>query len=1008
MQITDYEHLPLLAVFNKHGLSAFASTTTTRTTYAMTLPVTKRKGEHKFKLDIDSAVLECRGARSNYDIAELELVSTIPALSPVKAIHDIMHQLKIDKSCLDQSLNGKLVEALLRHNRPHYDILARKGIVEVLPENFSAVDGGKGQNEQQQATPDEILDEFLDISDADFNVNLAEHIKQTQIKVKAAMEDLHGSRQLHYGADRMYKDACLRFPGHRIPQTYFRDYVSKCAGCQKSRLQKDKLFLEQVRTLKANAKPRSAVCIDRVTITPESANGYKTAIVVADLFTRLVRVYPVKEYTSASVADCLKDWIITYGAYDVVQSDPGSDILGGAVDAINHRWKMGRKISLVDRHESNGNERLIQEILRHLRTLVDDDRAKHLWDTPDYIGFVTFCINNQVNRETGLAPFIATFGDRDEAFFSLPEVDQYAPSSAREYVNKLNKSLELVRQLNSEYQMKIHAERIAKTPSETHNQFREGDLIWFRRKERIDKDGKLFSRNKGPYKVISMRRNDVKCEHIVNKQVKTFHVSDVMPVNLDTPVEELYEVAKRDSNEYEVISVTNFRGDPMKRGDELQFLVLFEGDTEPIWQKWSLDLVKNDKVQEFCKEHICLEVLLMTAVEAQKLVSKLRLDTIASSGIGIDDIVYVDLKTWSMADGGAWYESLELPQAYEKRYVVQGKYVKAKNGDKGRQIGIYFDVFSERQDQNMSFVRWYGSCKELASDMILVDEDFILRYPQVLGKSKVKGRKVTFEPLENKKLFKSGSVVMRKRSIKNTEGETEDYLYFGPLVVDKQDGRAISYHHVNSYRHTGVAVDTELVEVTDQNERVFQRRQLSFGCKLDLVVKGYEGDPLSRKDMIFIVQFKPDGKDEFMSYNFDLTERDLFKQFCQSRKALWFILREEKEARSWQKTLDNQEMTKWSIGDSIYMDVRALGSSNWYQGINLPDYQSKTYIIKGTVKKFLSGKKKIQIQFDIYTDVSTFGGFALWIYSFTENENLEDYVLIDKSNVAKEFIGVLL
>jgi hypothetical protein len=308
----------------------------------------------------------------------------------------------------------------------------------------------------------------------------------------------------------------------------------------------------------------------------------------------------------------------------------------------------------------------------------------------------------------------------------------------------------------------------------------------------------------------------------------------------------------------------------------------------------------------------------------------------------------------------------------------------------------------------MSFVRWYGSCKELASDMVLVDEDFILRYPQVLGKSKAKGRKVTFEPLENKKLFKSGSVVMRKRSIKSTEGETEDYLYFGPLVVDKQDGRAISYHHVNSYRHTGVAVDTELVEVTDQNERVFQRRQLSFGCKLNLVVKGYEGDPLSRKDMIFIVQFKPDGKDEFMSYNFDLTEQDSFKQFCQSRKALWFILREEKEARSWQKTLDSQEMTKWSIGDSIYMDVRALGSSNWYQGINLPDYQSKTYIIKGTVKKFLSSKKKIQIQFDIYTDVSTFGGFALWIYSFTENENLEDYVLIDKSNVAKEFIGVLL
>ena len=1008
LKLVDHEHLPLTAVLRKHNFTAFSSITTTRTSYKMSLPVTKRKGSHEFKLDIDSAVLECNGATSSYDVAELELVTTTPAFSPVKAIHDIMDQLKIDKSCLEQSLNGKLVEALLRHDRPHYDALAKHGIVEAVPPNFSA-NGGKGQSEQQNTARIEVLEEFADINDADFGEDLAEHIRQTQAKVKAAMEELHGSRQLHYGADRMYKDACLRFPGHRIPQVYFKDYVAKCAGCQKSRLQKDKLFLEQVRTLKANAKPRSAVCIDRVTITPESANGFKTAIVIADLFTRLVRVYPVKEYDSASVADCLKDWIITYGAYDVVQSDPGSDILGGAVDAINHRWKMGRKVSLVDRHESNGNERLIQEILRHLRTLVDDDRAKHLWDTSDYIGFVTFCINNQVNRETGLAPFIATFGDRDEAFFSLPEVDQYAPSSAKEYVKKLNKSLELVRKLNSEYQMKIHEERIAKTPAETHNQFREGDLVWFRRKERIDKDGKLYSRNKGPYKVISMRRNDVKCEHIVNKQIKVFHVSDVMPVNLDTPFEELYEVAKRDSNEYEVLKVINFKGDPMKRGDELQFLMLFEGDVEPVWQKWSPDLMKNDKIQEFCEEHICLEVLLMTAAEAHKLVGKLRLEQISSCGITTGDVVYVDLKTWSMFDGGAWYESLELPQAYEKQYVVKGTYTKAKNGDKGRQIGIKFDVFNETQDQNLSFVKWYGSCKELTSDMILVDEDFILKYPQVVqGKSNVRGKKKVMEVLEGKKNFKVGSSVMRKRSLKNSKDEYEEFAYYGPLVVDKQEGRVVSYHLKDSHRHTGSVIDTELIEITKENENFFSRRQLSFDCKLNLCIKGYEGDPLKKKEMIFVVRFESDSKDEFMTYNFDLTEQEEFKKFCQSKNALWFIVRDEKESLAWQKNLDRNEIKRFDIGDDIYMDARALGNSSWYQGTNLPDYQIKLYIIKGKVKKFLDSKKKIQIQFDIYSDISTFGGYKIWIYAYsnTDIEKLEDCVIINQNNVS-QYKGVL-
>jgi len=70
---------------------------------------------------------------------------------------------------------------------------------------------------------------------------------------------------------------------HRIPQSYFKDYVAKCAGCQKARLKKDKFFLEQVRTLKADPKPRSAVCIDRVSISPPSRSGNRSAITIAEV-----------------------------------------------------------------------------------------------------------------------------------------------------------------------------------------------------------------------------------------------------------------------------------------------------------------------------------------------------------------------------------------------------------------------------------------------------------------------------------------------------------------------------------------------------------------------------------------------------------------------------------------------------------------------------------------------------------------------------------------------------
>ena len=132
----------------------------------------------------------------------------------------------------------------------------------------------------------------------------------------------------------------------------------------------------------------------------------------------------------------------------MLQTDPGSDILGGAVEAINNRWKLKRKISLVDCHESDGNERQIGEIIRHLRSLLNDERSMDKWDEPDFIGFVNFCINDNVNSEAGLSPYVATFGERDAVYFSLPDVDRNAPASAKKYIKKLNESLELVRTLN--------------------------------------------------------------------------------------------------------------------------------------------------------------------------------------------------------------------------------------------------------------------------------------------------------------------------------------------------------------------------------------------------------------------------------------------------------------------------------------------------------------------------------------------------------------------------------
>ena len=566
-------------------------------------------------------------------------------------------------------------------------------------------------------------DDLKDILDADLTQELKEEILETQKKVALMMKNLHGSRHLHSGADRMYKDICKLYPGHRLPQSFFRDFVSKCAICQKARLQKDKVFLERIRSLKENPQPRSAVCIDRVSVSPASKRGNTTAIVIADLFTRLAKVYASSEYTSDSVANALKDFLITYGSYDVLQSDPGSDILGGAVDAINDRWKLKRKISLVDRHESNGNERLIQELLRHLRALVNDERAMDVWDDVDYLGFVNFCINDSINSETGLTPYIATFGDRDAAYFELPEVNYDVPKSAKSYVENLNKNLEKIRQINREYQLKIHEQRTAKTPAITHNQFRKGDLIWYRRPERIDKDGKLFFRNKGPFRVTSMRHNDVECTHIVTNQVKVFHVTNVMPVNLDTPYEELYEAAKRDHDQWDVISILGWKGDIMRKSS-IEFLLEFE-DGEQTWRSYDNDLKNNIVVKQYINDESnnILMPLRYSLEEWNNIRKQLNKEPIESF-----NKIYLDWRSYPLA----WRTKVGLPELPSNMtYVFQVIFKKYTNKSK---TACEVQIVTPRSTFtiNNTWMKQCGSIHEFNPEtMVLIDEELVKRYPKI-------------------------------------------------------------------------------------------------------------------------------------------------------------------------------------------------------------------------------------------------------------------------------------
>jgi hypothetical protein len=84
-----------------------------------------------------------------------------------------------------------------------------------------------------------------------------------------------------------------------------------------------------------------------------------------------------------------------------IHSDPGSDLKSSLVTYLNKYLGMEHVFSLVDRHESNGVERVIQEVLRHLRALVYEERLIGSWSKPIYRAAIKHIMNNAPLSERG-------------------------------------------------------------------------------------------------------------------------------------------------------------------------------------------------------------------------------------------------------------------------------------------------------------------------------------------------------------------------------------------------------------------------------------------------------------------------------------------------------------------------------------------------------------------------------------------------------------------------------
>ena len=163
------------------------------------------------------------------------------------------------------------------------------------------------------------------------------------------LQQVHGGRMFHYGPRKTWHLLGKYFPGHKIPYGKVVEFCMECGRCQKDK----KAWVQDIKPVVRTVIPethRSRLGIDTVTITPADEDGHCAAIVIVNLKTKHVMIYPAKSYDADTAAAAIFVYITRYGLYDELISDPGSSFLSDSVDKVNGWLGVRHKLSLVDVH----------------------------------------------------------------------------------------------------------------------------------------------------------------------------------------------------------------------------------------------------------------------------------------------------------------------------------------------------------------------------------------------------------------------------------------------------------------------------------------------------------------------------------------------------------------------------------------------------------------------------------------------------------------------------------
>ena len=405
---------------------------------------------------------------------------------------------------------------------------------------------------------------------------------------------VHGQNNLHFGTETTWKKLNRVYPGHTIPRHYIDYYISQCGHCQKAQFDRRNNTTQPIIRHIVPSTIRTAIGIDMIDCGLDEQTGCRYAHVIVNMFSKYVMIYPAKTADAVDAARAILRYCATVGPVRELRSDPGSNYCSQVVKEFNNMVGIAHKVSLVDRHESNGVEPYNREIKRHLSTLLKEKRLADNWSRPEVIDLIQLELNTFPRRSTGnYDAMTLQYGTLDEDMsYAMDFTNAEAYSK---FILDLGENQTAIRAAATKVRKEWTEALDAAVQNYTLHQ--KGDLVLARDSPKV---GKTHGKYLGPYIVQGQRSNDVDLVHLSSHKRRTVHVSDVKAFHGD--LAQATALAMEDDDEYELEEILYYEGNPLIRStlgfhckfandDELRLLTIKEvKDTEALQR-----LVERDR-----------------------------------------------------------------------------------------------------------------------------------------------------------------------------------------------------------------------------------------------------------------------------------------------------------------------------------------------------------------------------------------------------------------------------